>query len=198
MRQLVLGSLLLVGLTTSIDAREKVKAIQLGEKIPAFKNLPTATGKKISLNDFTQDVLVVVVTCNECPVAQAYEPRFVEFAKSHSGPGAKVALLAVNPYDREGDSLEDMKKRAEASALPFEYAQDKDHQLTLQLGAEKTPHVFVFNKDRNLVYKGAFDDSWADPEAVKRHYLVEVVTAMLSGKPVPPVTKPEGCPIHID
>lgn len=185
-------------LTTAIHAREKIQPIAVGDSIPIFEKLPSASGKEISLKDFPQEVLVVVVTCNECPVARAYEQRFVDFAKTRCGPDGKVAFLAVNPYDREGDTLADMKKRVEESKLPFEYVQDKDHLFTKKLGAEKTPHVFVFDKDRKLVYKGAFDDSWLDPSTVKKHYLADVVDAVLSGKKVPTVTKPEGCPIHID
>jgi len=185
-------------LTTTVHAREKIQAIAIGDSIPAFENLPAASGKEISLKDFPQEVLVVVVTCNECPVARAYEERFVDFVKAHCGPDKKVAFLAINPYDREGDTLADMKTRVAESKLPFEYAQDKDHLFTKKLGAEKTPHVFVFDKDRKLVYKGAFDDSWGDPSTVKKHYLADVVDALLHGKKVPAVTKPEGCPIHID
>lgn len=174
------------------------KGLAIGDKAPNFRDLPTADGKKVGLADFHQEVLVIVVTCNECPVARSYEPRFVEFAKKYCGPGGKVALLALNVYDREGDKLADMKSRAEESQLNFPYAQDASQKLGKNLGAAKTPHVFVFNKDRRLVYKGAFDDNWADADGVKNRYAEDAVKATLSGGKPPEPTTPEGCPIHYD
>jgi thiol-disulfide isomerase/thioredoxin len=171
--------------------------LTIGEKLPETSSLVATTGKSVSFADFQQDLLVIIVTCNECPVARAYEPRFIDFARKYGGDGGRVGVVAINPYDREGDTLEDMKARSADSAFPFPYAQDRKAELTKRLGAQKTPHLFVFGKDRTLLYHGAFDDSWVNPEAVKRHYLVEVVEAIAAGTKVPDPTKPEGCPLHL-
>lgn len=192
-------SVILLGLVVALQGQAAApEGLKIGDPIPPFENLPTTKGSTVSLGDFTEDVLVIVVTCNECPVARSYEPRFVEFVRHHREGGKKVGFLAVNPYDREGDTMKEMKERAEEMEFPFPYAQDVEQKLTKGLGAKKTPHLFVFDKDRKLVYQGAFDDSWVDPGEVKKHYLEDVVAALASKSPVPPSTKPEGCAIHFD
>jgi peroxiredoxin len=172
------------------------KGLAVGDKAPDFQNLPTVDGKTVSLKDFQQDVFVLVVTCNECPVARSYEPRLIEFAKLHCGPDGPVGLLAVNLYDREGDTLDDMKARASEMQFNFPYAQDASQKLGKDLGATKTPHVFVFDKDRRLVYRGAFDDNWMDAEAVKKHFVEDAVAAAIGGGEPPACNEPVGCSIH--
>ncbi|MBY0587121.1 redoxin domain-containing protein [bacterium] len=174
------------------------KPMEVGAELPAAKPMPQAQGGEVSLGELKADVLVLIVTCNECPVARAYESRFVEFAKSQTSQKGNVALVAINPYDRTGDTLEEMKVRVAEAGIPFPYVQDKGQELTKALGATKTPHVFVFDKNRKLAYHGAFDDNWADPTGVKKQYLVDVVTSLQAGKSVIPPTKPEGCSIHLD
>lgn len=174
------------------------KTLELGASLPEFTALPTADGKSISANDLKQDVLVLVVTSNECPVARIYEARFVEFAEEHCKANGKVALVAVNTYGSEGNTLEDMKQRVEESKLNYPYAQDAKQELAKAVGATNTPHVFVFNKERKLVYKGAFDDNWSDPTAVKHRYVEEAVESLLHGAPMPKSTKAEGCPIQYE
>lgn len=174
------------------------KGIDVGGAMPDFADLPTANGQTVSAKDFPQDVLVLVITTNECPVARLYEARFVDFVNKHQKPEGKVALLAVNAYDSEGNTLEDMKARVAESKLNYTYAQDVEQKLSKAIGATNTPHVFVFDKERKLVYKGAFDDNWSDPTAVKHRYVEDAVVGILNGGSVPKPTKPEGCPIHYD
>ena len=174
------------------------KPIDVGAPLPVSKPMLQAQGGEIALAEAKADVLVLIVTCNECPVARSYESRFVEFAKKHAAPDSKTMVVAVNPYQSAGDTLDDMKARVAEVGFPFPYVQDKGQELTKALGAMKTPHLFVFDKSRKLAYHGAFDDNWADATAVKRVYLEEVVTALLEGKPAIAPTKPEGCSIHND
>jgi hypothetical protein len=174
------------------------KPIDVGTPLPSSKPMAQAQGGELSLADAKADVLVLIVTCNECPVARSYEARFVDFAKKHAGAGSKTMVVAINPYQSAGDTLDDMKARVAEAGIPFPYVQDKGQELTMALGAMKTPHLFVFDKSRKLAYHGAFDDNWADATAVKRVYLEEVVTALLEGKSAIAPTKPEGCSIHKD
>jgi hypothetical protein len=174
------------------------KPIEVGTPLPTSKPMAQAQGGELSLADVKADVLVLIVTCNECPVARSYEARFVEFAKKHAAAGSKTMVVAINPYQSAGDTLDDMKARVAEAGFPFPYVQDKGQELTKALGAMKTPHLFVFDKARKLAYHGAFDDNWADATAVKKVYLEEVVTAILEGKPTIAPTKPEGCSIHND
>src|SRR5271154_1296009 len=99
---LILGFLL-----APVGAGQFNKKISLGDAAPTFK-LPGTDGKEYSLESFKdKDVLVIAITCNECPVAQDYQDRFLVFAKKHTGDKSKVGFLAVNvnlSLDEKGDS----------------------------------------------------------------------------------------------
>jgi peroxiredoxin len=169
------------------------KKLDIGDKAPTFSDLPGVDDKEYSLADFKKkDVLVLVVTCNGCPVARAYEDRLKAFTKKYAeGEDAKVALVAVNANSGNGDSLEKMKERAEDGEFNFVYVRDESQELGRSLGASVTPEVFVFDKDRKLVYMGGIDDSMDEP---KTDYLATAVEAALKGeKPEKAETRARGC-----
>ncbi|MEQ8787713.1 MAG: thioredoxin family protein [Pirellulaceae bacterium] len=164
--------------------------LAIGDKAPDFSATTTA-GKEIALGDY-KDAKVVVVnfTCNICPVAVAYEDRFIEFAKEYQDKG--VAFVAINVNTTE--DLEAMKQRAEEKGFNFPYAYDASGDSCRAYGAQVTPHLFVLDKDRTLAYVGAFDDSMKKPT---KTYVKDAVDALLSGKKVDvTTTKAVGCGIR--
>ena len=86
-------------------------SLKMGDPAPGFTNLPAVDGKTYSLADFKQDLLVLCVTCNHCPVAAAYEKkRFIDFtAKYAGGKDAKVAFVAVCVSTMDVDNLDKMR-----------------------------------------------------------------------------------------
>ncbi|QDU63539.1 AhpC/TSA family protein [Planctomycetes bacterium Pan216] len=168
--------------------------LELGAKAPTFSNLQTAQGKTISSSDFDKDALVVCITCNHCPVAKAYQDRLKQFEDKY---GDKADLVAINVNLGESDGLEAMKKRASEEEFNFDYAIDPSQKVGEQLGARVTPEFFVFDKDRKLVYTGAFDDNM-NAEKVSKGYVEEAVNAVLSGGKAPASTKPVGCGIRYE
>lgn len=176
-----------------VIAGEYNKKLDIGDKAPKFSELPGVDDEKHSLADFKKkDVLVLVVTCNGCPVAQAYEERLKAFTKKYAeGDDSKVAVVAVNVNNGEGDGLAKMKERAEEQEFNFVYVRDESQELGRSLGASVTPEVFVFDKNRKLVYMGAIDDSMDEP---KTDYLATAVDATLKGeKPEKAETRARGC-----
>src|SRR5207244_4193395 len=131
--------------------------LKIGSPAPKFSGLECATmpGKSASLADFKdKDVLVYCITCNHCPVAQAYQDRLLEFAKKYAGHDGKVALIAFSVNTGDDDSLPKMKERAKEKEFNFPYLYDGTQKIARDLGAVATPEFFVFNKERRLVYTG--------------------------------------------
>lgn len=176
----------------------KAERLKVGDSCPNFVNLETADGKKVSLSEFKQDVLVVAITCNHCPVAVANEDRLIDFAKEYCGKDGKVALVAINVNNGEADKLPAMAERAKEKGFNFPYAHDPSQKIAKDLGARKTPEFYVFDKDRKLVYTGKFDDSVMDASKVKSHFVVDAVHAVLEGKEPPKSNNPEGCGVRFD
>jgi peroxiredoxin len=176
---------------------EEKQGATIGSPGPAWANLEGTDGKTHSLKDLTDaQVVAVVFTCNECPVAKAYEDRMVKFADDYKDKG--VTLVAINVNQGAADELPAMKTRAEEKKFPFQYLKDSTQAVGREYGAAVTPHVFVLDKGRKVVYIGPIEDNM-DESAVQKHALRDAVDAALAGKK-PEVTemKPHGCSISYD
>jgi len=162
--------------------------LKTGDKAPDFK-ATGVDGKEYSLPKDAK-ATVVCFTCNHCPVAVAYEDRFIEFNKKYQGKGVKFIAINVN----DGEDLEAMKQRAEEKGFNFPYAYDSSGDSSRAFGARVTPHLFVIDANGKIAYQGAFDDNQQSP---KESYLVSAVEAVLAGKvPAKTETKAVGCGIR--
>jgi peroxiredoxin len=188
---------LLIGFTALASAGEFNKVLNVGDPAPVWSDLPGTDGKKHSLSDLKdKSVVVVVFTCNSCPIAVDYEDRIIEFAKTHAGADSKVALVAINVNTIADDRLDAMKKRASEKKFGFPYLYDETQKIAKAFGANYTPEFFVLNAKREIVYMGAFDDKTNAKEA-KENYLHPAVEAALKGeKPAKGETIPRGCQIR--
>jgi len=120
----------------------------------------------------------------------------VQLQKDYSVKG--VTLVAINSNDDAGypeDSYPNMIKRAKERGFNFPYLRDDTQEVARKYGAICTPHVFAFDQQRRLQYKGRIDDN-RNPESVKTKDLGNALDAILSGRK-PPVqeTRPFGCSV---
>ncbi len=162
-------------------------------------SLLNVDGKKVSLSDYS-DVkgYVVIFTCNHCPFSVAYEDRIIALDKEAAALGFK--LVALNPNDSvqyPDDSYSAMIRRASEKGFTFPYLLDATQEYAKAYGAQKTPHVFVLQKENGVLivkYIGAIDNNFKDAAAADRHYVTEALKEILAGQPVStPVTKAIGC-----
>jgi len=175
-------------------AQETHPILALGSPAPHFE-LPGVDGSIHKLADYSSSpVLVVVFTCNHCPIAQMYERRITQLAADYKDRG--VAVVAIQPNDPKAitideldssdisDSLEEMKLRAQYKHLTYPYLYDGETQsVTDAYGPQATPHVFVFDRDRRLRYEGHMDDSYR-VELVKTHEARDAIDALLAHREV--------------
>jgi peroxiredoxin len=170
--------------------------LALATDAPTF-DLPGVDGQQHSLTDYAdKPALAVVWSCNHCPYVQAWEGRMIGLQQEFGGQGFQ--LVAISSNDAENypeDSFDAMKERASAQGFNFDYLYDEDQSVLNAYGAERTPEVFLFDRDRRLVYHGAIDDS-REEEGVTQEYLREAIEAVLAGEE-PPVTEtpPVGCSV---
>jgi peroxiredoxin len=171
--------------------------LEQSAKAPDFKDLQGADGNRYSLHSFDdKPVLVVMFTCNHCPYVVSYEDRMVSIQHDYAGRG--VQLVAINANDEKAypeDGYPQMVKRAKDKGFNFPYIRDPDQKVAEAYGAVCTPHVFAFDKDRKLRYRGRIDDS-RDHLKVKTHDLRNALDDMLAGRGVKEAeTRPFGCSI---
>ncbi|MFZ0455190.1 MAG: thioredoxin family protein [Ignavibacteriaceae bacterium] len=173
------------------------KTLKIGSKIPSFK-LKGVDDQVYSLDTFSdKDLLVVIFSCNHCPYVQAYEDRIKEIQSEFGEKG--LAVIAINSNDDSqypDDSFENMKKRAKGKNFNFPYLRDEAQTLAKAFDASHTPEIFLFNKDRDLVYHGKIDDNWKNIGAVKSKYLRDAITESIHGEEISvPETFSIGCTI---
>lgn len=156
--------------------------LNIGDQAPAWRDLEGTDGKRHSLDDVKdKDLLVVVFTCNSCPVATDYEDRLLAFSKKFAGAGSRLGLVAINVNTVAEDQLPKMQERAASKGFDFPYLYDPSQQIGKAFGAAFTPEFFVLDRDRRVVYMGGMDDS-SQAAAVKRNYLESAAEAALAGK----------------
>ena len=166
--------------------------VAIGQKAPAIDGVQDTAGAETSLKQLQgKKVTVIAFTCNHCPVAVAYEDRFIEFAKAYKDKG--VNFVAINAND--GETVEQIKERAEEKDLPYAYVLDADSSSAKAYGATRTPELYVLDGQGNVVYHGAFDSNMNKAEA-NEHYVADAVEAVLAGKqPAKTETSAVGCGI---
>lgn len=201
-RALWFGLLVQAGI---IALAEDPPTLAIGSSAPAF-SLKGTDGRTYTLESFRQArVLTIVFTANHCPTAQAYEERLKELSTAYDpGEMILVAISSNHPgavcleelgYTDLGDSFEEMKIRAAEKAFPYPYLYDGEEQATaLAYGAQATPHVFIFDRERILRYTGRIDDT-EDPYLTPKELDAKnAIDALLNGTAVPvEITKAFGC-----
>ncbi len=171
--------------------------LKIGDQAIPF-TLPGVDDKTHSLSDYAdKEAVVVIFSCNHCPYVRAWEDRMVQIQADYADKG--VQLIAINANDATkypDDSFPKMKERAREKGFNFPYLYDETQEVARAYGAERTPEVFLFDKNGTLRYHGAIDDNYENPNAVRRHYLREALDAVLAGQtPAITETPPVGCTV---
>jgi peroxiredoxin len=169
--------------------------LQPGAGAPAFA-LPATDGRKYSLADFNDArALVVFFTCNHCPYVIGSDEVTRQTAERFAAQG--VRFVGINSNSRNTyaeDSFEQMVERMKQNKFPWTYLYDASQAVARAYGALRTPHFFVFDAARKLIYTGRGVDSPRDTSRMNVNDLANALEDHLAGRPVRvPLTNPIGC-----
>lgn len=169
--------------------------LSIGSKAPSFK-LPGVDNKIYSLEDFANATyLVIFFTCNHCPYVIGSDEVTRITANRFIPKG--VAFVGINSNSKEtypSDSFEHMIERMNQHKFPWKYLYDESQDTARAYGALRTPHFYVFDKERKLVYTGRGIDSPRDSSKMRVNDLERVLEELTSEKPISvPLTNPIGC-----
>lgn len=183
----ILSACLLLSAITILAFSVKNDPLPIGSSLPKADNtVKDISGKEISLKSaIRENGLLVIFSCNTCPVVKGYQARINEVCKYTLNK--KIGVILLNPnegYREKGDSYEDMQAYAKKEGFGWFYAEDKNNVLADAFGATRTPEVFLFDKNNKLIYHGAIDDNPNDASGVKRKHLEEAINEVVSGKAV--------------
>ncbi len=168
--------------------------LEIGSKAPDF-TLPATDGNTYSLNDFKEEFLVIFFTCNHCPYVIGSDEVTRATAEKFAGRGVQFAGINSNSANTyETDDFPHMVRRMEEHQFPWVYLRDESQDIALAYGALRTPHFYVFDGDRKLVYTGRGVDQPRDASRITVNDLDRTLEEITSGKEVSvPVTNPIGC-----
>ena len=169
--------------------------LQIGEKALDFQ-LPATDGRTYRLSDFDNaKVLVVFFTCNHCPYVLGSDEVTRQTAEKFIPQGVRFVGINSNSANTyEEDSFKHMAERMKAHKFPWLYLHDETQKVALAYGALRTPHFYVFDQDRKLVYTGRGVDNPRDTSKMTVNDLERALEEHLAGKAVSiPVTNPIGC-----
>lgn len=174
--------------------------LRIGDTAPDFQ-LPATDGTTRRLADFSGDpVLVVFFTCNHCPyvvgsdevtrsTVEKFGPRGVRF----------VGINSNSASTQPADGFDRMVERMKEHRFPWLYLRDESQDVARAYGALRTPHFYVFDGNRRLVYTGRGVDNPRDASKATVNDLERALESHLAGKPIPvPVTNPIGCNVKWD
>jgi peroxiredoxin len=169
--------------------------LQLGEKAPDFR-LPATDGKTYELSDFDDaEVLVIFFTCNHCPYVIGSDEVTRQTVEKFTPKGVKFVGINSNSKNTYAeDDFKHMVARMKQHKFPWLYLYDEPQAVAKAYGALRTPHFFVFDKDRRLIYTGRGVDNPRDTSRMKVNNLERALEEHLAGRLVSvPLTNPIGC-----
>ena len=174
--------------------------LQIGDKAPDFK-LPATDGKTYQLSDFDHpNTLVVFFTCNHCPYVIGSDEVTRKTAERFFSQSVRfVGINSNSKNTHPNDDFEHMVERMNEEKFPWLYLRDESQEVALAYGALRTPHFYVFDRDRKLVYTGRGVDSPRDASQITVNDLDNALEEHIAGKPVStPLTNPIGCNVKWD
>jgi len=169
--------------------------VQLGRVIDDFV-LQDYLGTKYALRDLEPaEIVVVAFVGTECPLAKLYGPQLARLSDQYTARG--VRFIGIN--SNQQDTPTELGHYARKHHIQFPLLKDPGNRVADQFRAERTPEVFVLDRQRTVRYWGRIDDQfgvgYARPAATN-NYLAKALEELLAGKAVTtPRTEPVGCHI---
>lgn len=169
--------------------------LQVGSTAPDF-SIKGIDGRQYTLSDFADvQVLVLFFTCNHCPYVINSDEITRQTAEKYMSKGVRfVGINSNSVRTKPMDSFEKMRERMRDQKFPWHYLRDETQDVARRYGALRTPHFFVFNKERELLYTGRGVDNPRNPQAVTENTLDMVLEDITEGrKPRVTMSNPIGC-----
>ena len=185
-----------------VGACSNTSAVEVGDKAPVFSGIPAINAKgeatTLNLGDLKKDVVVVAFLANHCPAVVQYEDRIIDLVSKNKGKSVELVAICCTDPDSSYAAQDDIKMIAakiKEKGYNFSYGFDGEGTSGKAYGAIATPHFFVLNKDRELVYAGALDNNNNEASANKNYVQAAIDAALKGETPETKETRARGCGI---
>ena len=185
-------------LSTSLFA-QKYPTLNIGQKMPMQEvKVFDISEESMTLNEnIKNNGILVIFTSNSCPFVVMWEDRYKILEEKCMNSNLGMVYINSNQAKRNGDdSVEEMRNHSKKMGYTIPYLIDENSKLANAFGAKTTPHIFLFNSEKKLSYKGAIDDNYKSIDNVTKNYLLNALEEVSNQKSVSVnVTKAVGCSI---
>jgi thioredoxin-related protein len=185
-------------LSTSLFA-QKYPTLNIGQKMPMQEvKIFDISEESMTLNEnIKSNGILVVFTSNSCPFVVMWEDRYKILEEKCMNSDLGMVYINSNQAKRDGDdSVEEMRNHSKEMGYTIPYLIDENSKLANAFGAKTTPHIFLFNSEKKLAYKGAIDDNYKSINDVTKNYLLNALEEVSNQKSVSVNdTKAVGCSI---
>ena len=173
--------------------------LEIGASAPSFE-LPSTDGKSYKLSDFKEEYLVIFFTCNHCPYVLGSDEVTRATAERFAGEGVRfIGINSNSASTYQEDDFPNMVHRMKEQQFPWVYLYDESQEVARAFGALRTPHFYLFNGERKLVYTGRGVDQPKDSSLITVNDIERALQEVTTGRPVSvPLTNPIGCNIKWD
>ena len=207
MKNIVLSFSFIAALFACVDViAQTATTIEIGDRAPfSSYSMMSVDGTAVAIDDIAgENGALVIFTCNSCPFVvgrgentEGWEGRYNDIIALASENGIGTILVNSNEAKRDGDdSILEMKNRARDMEYAAPYIMDEESKLANGFGARTTPHVFLFDGDLALIYKGSIDDNVDKASEVEEHFLRTAIERHAAGKRIKNYsTRAIGCSI---
>lgn len=165
---------------------------------PDYK-MQNIDGEQLSLQDLKKENgLLVIFTCNTCPFVLAWEDQYPKLGEMAAENKMGMVLVNSNASKRgTEDSMEAMENHYGLAGYNVPYVVDENSTLANAFGARTTPHVYLFDSEMKLRYRGSINDKYENKDKEARtFYLKNAIENMVKGEEIEPATTKEiGCSI---
>ena len=171
-------------------------ALQIGdEMVDTHVKMMSADDATLTLSQLKGEKgTLIIFTCNKCPFVDAWQATMVELGNTYMKKGISVVFINSNDPAVKGDTMDNMKAKAQKEGYRFPYLQDSTSEVARNFGAKKTPDVFLFDATGKLAYQGAVGDGGRS--VGDEIWLKDALEALVAGQKIENAqTKAVGCSI---
>lgn len=173
--------------------------LPLGTAAPPFSLRDVVNHQIYSLNSFSDKAaLLVMFICRHCPYVVHVEQELAKIGLDYRDTGLGIIAISSNdPVGYPDDAPPKLKEMTLRLGFTFPFCHDETQDVAKAYRAACTPDFYLFDRGRQLVYRGQLDDSRpANNKPVTGHDLRSAIQAALAGKPVDVNQRPSiGCSI---
>jgi peroxiredoxin len=173
--------------------------LALGTKAPDFSLQEVTSGERVNLGDLAdKKALLVMFICRHCPYVKHIEREIAALGRDYQNKDLGIVAISANDPDAyTEDAPESLAIQAKELGFTFPYLFDETQSVAKAYTAACTPDFFLFDSNRELVYRGQFDNSRPKNDfPVNGEDLRAAIEALLNDRRVNPDQKPSlGCSI---